>query len=382
MQSVARHDSGVIPLCEPVLGGNEGAYLSECLESNWVSSAGPFVDRFEREFATRLATSHSVVTCSGTAAIHVALHALGVGPGDEVLVPTFTFIASVNPIAYLGASPVLVDCEQETWNVDPELVVSEVAARAKSGHMPKAIVVVHLYGHPADLNPILEVADRHGIGVIEDATESLGATYRGKSVGTLGRIGCFSFNGNKIMTTGGGGMLVTEDRELARRARHLTTQARVPGDEYRHDEIGYNYRLTNIQAALGVAQLEQLESFVERKQAIAARYHRGLSDLTGVELKPEAEWANSTWWMYPVLIDRGRTGKDRTDVMHGLRDRNIESRPVWTPIHRMPMYASCSRLGGCVADEIFQKGLLIPCSSSLSVADQDRVIEALRECVG
>lgn len=368
-----------IPLSEPFLAGNERNYLLECLETNSVSSIGPFVERFEREFADYVGAKYAIATCNGTAALHIALRLLGTGAGDEVLVSSFTFIASVNPIKYVGATPVFIDSEEMTWNLDPELVVNELKLRAERKQLPKAILVAHIYGHPADLGPILEAADQYDIAVIEDATESLGALYRGKHVGTFGGMGCYSFNGNKIITTGGGGMIVTDDQELARRARHLTTQARLPGAEYHHDEIGYNYRLTNIQASLGVAQLEQLPVFLQRKHAIASRYTASLKELPGVHLMSEAPWANCSWWMYSILIDSERFGWNRNEVMSALQERGIQSRPVWTPIHTMPIYSDCYRAGGNVAERLFSTGLSLPCSVGLNDADQDFVIESIKD---
>jgi dTDP-4-amino-4,6-dideoxygalactose transaminase len=263
-----------IPLAEPTLGGNAGRYLAECLASNYVSSVGPFVERFEREFAAAVGSRYAVACASGTAALHLAMRVLDVGPGDEVFVPTLTFVASANPIRYERATPVLVDVEEETLNLDPGIVADELDRRARQGlRQPKAIEVVHLVGHPADLAPVLAAAERHGVPVIEDASEALGAAYvggllGGRAVGSIGRLGCFSFNGNKLITTGGGGMVTTDDEALARRARHLSTQARLPGRAYDHDEIGFNYRLTNLAAALGVAQLEQLDELLAARRAV------------------------------------------------------------------------------------------------------------------
>ncbi|MDA2927291.1 DegT/DnrJ/EryC1/StrS family aminotransferase, partial [Acidobacteria bacterium AH-259-G07] len=242
------------------------------------------------------------------------------------------------------------------------------------------ILAVHIYGHPVDLDPILEVAAEYGIPVIEDAAESLGALYKGRHVGTFGCLGCFSFNGNKVITTGGGGMIVTDDPELAGRAKHLTTQARLPELEYRHDEIGFNYGLTNVQAALGVAQLEQLTMFLEKKRAIVSRYSEYLKDLPGISWVNEAPWARSSWWMYSILIDTERYGRDRNEVMSILNEREIHTRPVWTPIHTLPIYSTYPRVGGQTAEELFSQGLCVPCSASLSHSDQDVVLEHLRKC--
>ena len=255
-----------IPLAEPVLRGNARSYLLECLDTNFVSTIGPFVERFEREFAEHVGSRYAVACASGTAAIHVAMRLLDIGPRDDVIVPTLTFIASANPVLYERANPILVDVERRTWNLDPDLVIEEIERRARLGlRQVRAVEVVHILGRPADIGKLSEVCERQGVALIEDAAESLGAIYvesphSGRSVGTIGAIGCFSFNGNKVITAGGGGMLVTDDEALARRAKHLTTQARLPGLEYDHDEIGYNYRLTNLAAALGLSQLEEIST--------------------------------------------------------------------------------------------------------------------------
>ncbi len=373
-----------IPLSAPTLRGREWEYLKECLDTNWVSSVGPFVDRFEREFAEAVGAPYAVACASGTAALHVAMRLAGVGPGDEVFVSSLTFVGSLNPILYEQAVGVLVDAESRSWNMDPQLVVEEIERRARTGRkQPRAVEVVHVLGHPADIAPIVEVCHTHGIVVIEDAAEALGASYvggpcNGKQVGTIGDIGCFSFNGNKVITTGGGGMIVTGDPAAARRARHLTTQARRPGLAYDHDEIGYNYRLPNLAAALGVAQLEQLPAYLEAKRASAARYDRALGGLPGLTLPPRAPFASPSMWLYSVLIDAAAFGATPTDVIGRLREANIESRPIWTPLHTMELYAALPRLGGRVSERIFSQGLSLPSAVSLTAPEQDRVIDVVR----
>lgn len=363
-----------IALSEPFLGGNEQQYLNACIETNFVSSVGAFVDRFEREFAAFVGAKHAVACASGTAALHVAFRLIGLAPGDEVLVPSLTFVASVNPIAYERGTPVLVDSERESWNIDPGRVVDYIEAAAKAGRkLPRAVEVVHLLGHPAQIAPIVDVCAKYDIALIEDAAEALGARYRGgryagKQVGTIGKLGCFSFNGNKIMTTGGGGMITTDDPELARRAKHLTTQARLPGPAYRHDEIGYNYRLTNVAAAIGVAQLEQLPAFMVKKRTIAARYDAVVGD----RMPPRATWAEPTFWLYSVNM-----GRERDAVMEMLATQQIESRPIWTAVHEMPMYRDAPRLGGEVAVQLAADMLSIPCSVGLTDEAQQRVIDCL-----
>jgi aminotransferase in exopolysaccharide biosynthesis len=368
-----------IALSEPQLSGNAKRYLDECIETNFVSSVGPFVERFETEFASYVGAKFAIACSTGTAALHVAFRLIGLQPGDEVLVPTLTFIASVNPIAYERATPVFVDSETESWNLDPRIVVDYIEAAARAGRrLPRAIEVVHLLGHPAQLEAIVEVCAKYDIAVIEDAAEALGATYRGgrydgKHVGTIGRIGCYSFNGNKIITTGGGGMLTTDDPELARRAKHLTTQARLPGLAYHHDEIGYNYRLTNLAAALGVAQLEQLPAFLAKKLQIAARYDAAFADRVDVRIPPRAAWASPTCWLYSPSV-----GAARDAWISRLVAESIEARPIWTPVHTMPMYRDAPRLGGAVAEKLAAEALSLPCSVGLTDAQQDRVLAILR----
>jgi dTDP-4-amino-4,6-dideoxygalactose transaminase len=374
-----------IPLSVPTLEGRELEYLEACIRTNYVSSVGPFVARFEEAFAAAVGSRHAVACASGTAAIHLAFHALGLEPGDEVLVPTLTFVASANPVLYERGVPVLVDVEPETMNLDPGLVADEIARRVRLGRrLPRAIEVVHLLGHPANLAPIVELADRHGIPVIEDAAEAVGATWTGgpldgRQVGSVGRFGCFSFNGNKLITTGGGGMVTTDDDRLAERVRHLSTQARLPGRAYSHDEVGYNYRLTNVAAAIGLAQLERLPSLLATRRSIADRYDRALR---GTRLGParRAAWAEPTFWLYTAHL--APDGPDRDSLMDALATRAIESRPIWTPLHLLPMFGTAPRLGGQTAERLFARAVSLPSSSSLAPKDQDRVITALRQIVG
>ena len=382
-----------IPLAEPTIGGNAGRYLDECLRTNFVSSVGPFVTRFEQEFAAFVGSRHAVACASGTAAIHLAMLVLDVPAGADVLVADLTFVASANPIAQVAGRPVLVDAEPRTMNLDPALVVGELERRAAPGlAQPAAIEVVHLLGHPADVEPLMAAADAFGVPVVEDASEALGATwtsgpFAGRQVGTVGRVGCFSFNGNKLITTGGGGMLVTDDAELARRAKHLSTQARLPGRAYDHDEVGYNYRLPNLSAALGVAQLEELPSLLAARRRIAARYDAAIAGVPGLVPAPRAAWAEPSFWLYTAALapDRsegaGALAARRDAILDALAADGIEARPIWTPLHRTQLYASAARLGGDVADDLFARGFSLPSSSSLSEADQDRVIDGLRRAL-
>jgi dTDP-4-amino-4,6-dideoxygalactose transaminase len=379
---------GLIPLAIPSLEGNAATYLQECLDTNFVSSVGPFVRRFETEFAAYVGEQHAIACSNGTAAIHVALRVAGVEPGDEVFVSDFTFVATVNPIAYLGARPVLVDADVETWNMSPAIVVEELDRRARSGaRMPAAVLVAHILGIPANLAPIREACLKHGVTLLEDAAEALGASYRGgpldgHQVGTVGVMGCYSFNGNKIITSGGGGMIATNDAALARRAKHLTTQARLPGLDYFHDEVGYNYRLTNLSAALGVAQLERLDAFVARKRQIAMRYDAAIGAIPGITLPPRPEWADPTYWLYSILVDEAVTGISRGAIQEKLLAAQVESRSLWVPAHRMPFYKDAVCLGNGTGNVLFERGLSLPCSVALTEGEQARVIEALSEAAG
>lgn len=371
---------GTIPLATPNIGSAERAAVLAAIDSGFVSSVGPDVTAFETEFAELVGAGHAVACASGTAALHVALQVAGVGPGDDVLVSDFTFVGSVNPIAYLGARPVLVDSEPESWNIDPALVEEELVRRDRAGEVqPRAIELVHVLGQPADARRLVEVADRYGVPVIEDAAESLGAGWPldgsgWRSTGTVGLLGAFSFNGNKIVTAGGGGMIVTDDEALAARARHLTTQAKVPDVGYLHDEVGYNYRLTNLAAALGLAQLRRLEEFVAAKQGIARRYDEAFSDLA-LELPPRVPGSSSTYWLYSVLFADAR---EREAAQAHLESRGIGARPLWRPLHLQPPFAGAARLRGEVAASLFERGLSLPCSTDLTTSDQDRVIDAVQ----
>ncbi len=374
--------AGTIPLAVPNIGALERHYVVEAVESGYVSSVGPFVAEFEDRFAHRVGARHAVACATGTAAIHIGLILLGVERDDEVLCSDFTFVGSVNPIAYLGARPVLVDSETRTWNLDPALLAAELDRRAEAGEpMPKVVEVVHVLGQPADVEPIVDACDRHGVAILEDAAESLGAgwstgRHAGRHTGTVGRIGCFSFNGNKIATTGGGGMIVTDDDDLAERARHLTTQAKVPDVGYLHDEVGYNYRLTNIAAGLGLAQLERLDEFVAAKRHIAARYDEALRDLP-LELPPRVDGFDATYWLYSVMVSEA-DGRGRDDILAHLQRQRVGARALWRPLHAQPPFAGAPVLGGAVGDGLFARGLSLPCSTDLTERDQERVIESVR----
>jgi len=364
-------------LSSPHMGGDEQALVAEAFETNWIAPLGPHVDAFEREFAERVGASHAAALGSGTAALHLALQLAGVGPGDEVFVSTLTFVASVNPIRYLGATPVFIDSDRESWNMDPTLLAEALEEAARAGRLPRAVVVVHLYGQSADLDPILAACDAHGVPLIEDAAEALGSTYRGRAPGTLGQSGVFSFNGNKIITTSGGGMLVSEDGDLVARARHLATQARDPAPHYQHSEIGYNYRLSNVLAAIGRGQLRVLEERVEARRANFEFYREALADVRGIRFMPEADWGRHTRWLTCLTVDPAEFGADREAIRRALEEENIEARPVWKPMHLQPVFAECRSVGGAVAEDLFMHGLCLPSGSNLLPADRERVVEAI-----
>lgn len=383
---------GFIPLCVPEIRGNEWKYIKECLDTNWVSSVGAFVGRFERELAAYVCTKHAVTTVNGTAALHIALLVAGVQPDDEVLVSTITFIAPANAIRYIGAWPVFMDAEPDYWQMDPQKVVDfleheclwadgELRNRI-TGRRVKAILPVHILGHPVNMDPILEAARKYGLVVIEDATESLGAEYRGQMVGTLGDIACFSFNGNKIITTGGGGMIVTGNEAWAHRAKYLTTQAKDDPVEYIHNEIGYNYRLTNIQAAMGCAQLEQLYDYIAAKRRIADTYTEALKDMLGITPMHEAPWAFSTFWLYTILVDSDAFRMGSRDLLRRLQDAHVQSRPFWHPLHTLRPFERCTAYRVVVADRLYRDGLSLPSSVGLRQEEQDRVIQVIRRMGG
>ncbi len=367
-----------IYLSPPHVGQAERRYVQEAFDTNWIAPVGPHVDAFERELAEAVDARHAVAVSSGTAALHLALRLAGVQAGDEVLVSTFTFCASVNPALYLGARATFIDSEPSSWNLDPNLLEHVLERRARAGRLPKALVAVDLYGQCADLGPIQALCDRHGVALIEDAAEALGATYRGRPAGTFGQAGVFSFNGNKIITTSGGGMLVTDDAAWARRARKLATQAREPVPHYEHTEVGYNYRLSNVLAGIGRGQLEKLEARVEARRRIFEHYRTCLSDLPGVSFMPEAPWGRATRWLTCLTIDPEAFGADHEAVRRALEAQNIEARPLWKPMHLQPAYAGSEAVGGHVAEGLFARGLCLPSGSALTDADLDRVVQVVR----
>lgn len=365
-------------LSPPHIGPDELALVTEAFQTNWVAPVGPHVDAFEAELAAHVGARHAVAVSSGTAALHLALRLVGVGPGDETLVSSLTFCASVNPILYQGGVPVFVDSEPQSWNLDPNLVEDALRARAATGRQVKALVAVHLYGQTADLDPLVDLCDRYGVALVEDAAEALGAHYKGRSPGIDGVAGIFSFNGNKIITTSGGGMLVTDDGALAAHARKLATQARDDAPHYEHSEIGYNYRMSNVLAGIGRGQLRQLESRVDARRRVFDLYRQRLGDLPGLTFMPEAEWGRHTRWLTCLTIDPDAFGATREDVRLAMEAENIEARPVWKPMHLQPAYAHFEAVGGAMAEGLFERGLCLPSGSAMTDEDVDRAVDVLR----
>jgi perosamine synthetase len=367
-------DSGFIPVAAPALDGNEKAYVLDCLESTWISSSGKYLDRFEAGFAEFCGVRHAVACSNGTTALHLALAALGVGPGDEVIVPTLTFVATANTVTYCGAQPVFVDAEPATWTIDPAAIEAKITPRTKG------IIVVHLFGHPADMDPITALARRHGLFVLEDAAQAHGAEYRGRRTGSLGDIATFSFFGNKIITTGEGGMVVTNDDAVAGRMRLLRTHGMDATRRYWHPVIGYNYRMTNLTAAIGLAQLERVHWQLERRQELAAWYREELGGVGVLTCQAEQAWARHVWWMFSVLVNEGTA--DRDGVMDAMRARRIETRPIVHPLHTLPPYREAT-LGQPfpVAEAIARAGINLPTWAGLTRAQVRGVCDALLECL-
>lgn len=369
-----------ILLSTPHMGDREHQFVTEAFETNWIAPIGPHVDAFEQEFCLAVGSSHATAVSSGTAALHLALKLVGVGVGDEVFCSSLTFSASANPIAYLGAKPVFIDSDRLSWNMDPHLLQAALEQRAKVGKLPKAVILVHLYGQSADIDPILAACQQYGVPMIEDAAEALGATYKGRSPGTFGTVGIFSFNGNKIITTSGGGMLVSEDASITSKAKFLATQARDPAPHYQHSEIGYNYRLSNVLAGIGRGQLLVLSDRVAARRRNCEVYEKALGKLPGIEFMPEAPWGSATRWLTCLTIDPAAFGADREQIRLALAEEQIEARPVWKPLHMQPIFKDCDCFGGEVAEDLFDRGLCLPSGSNLSDEDLDCVISAIVKC--
>ena len=386
--TVAGGDDPFIPLAAPELGGKEWEYVKEALDSGWVSSAGPFVERFEEAVASYVGVPNAVATINGTAALHVAMLLAGVSPGDEVIMPTLTFIAPANAVRYAGGTPVFVDCDPSYLQIDPEKLSHFVETscvwrdgglvNAATGRRVKAILVVHALGHPVDLEPVIEIARSRELVVVEDCAESLGARYRERMTGRFGDVACFSFNGNKVVTAGGAGMVLTKHEEWAERARYLTTQARDHPFEYLHEEVGYNYRPTSLNAALGLAQMELVDEYVAVKRRIAAAYAEALRGVAGLSVVGEAPWAFSTFWLSTVLAG-GASGRA---LVERLRGRGIEARPIWQPMHLSPAHRGAVATDCSTAERLYEEGICLPSSVGLSAQAQERVIGELLAAVG
>jgi pyridoxal phosphate-dependent aminotransferase EpsN len=384
-----------IYLSSPHMGGAEFPLVQEAFQSNWIAPLGPHVNSFETEFAHRVGSPHAAALSSGTAALHLALRAFGVEPQDEVICSSLTFAASVNPILYERAKPVLIDSDETSWNMDPRLLEEAIEAALRRGRAPKAVILVHLYGQSADLDAVAGICARHEIPLIEDAAEALGATYfsrtgsktggdlRGNAYlpvapGTVGVCGIYSFNGNKIITTSGGGMLVSRDEALISKARFWATQSRDPAPHYQHSEVGFNYRMSNVLAAIGRGQLQVLEARVNARRANCAYYQQALADIPGIQFMPEAQFGRCTRWLTCITVDPATAGTDREAIRTELDKENIESRPVWKPMHQQPVLRGCRVFGGAVADRLFREGLCLPSGSNLATTDLDRVIDVIR----
>ncbi|MDR1384608.1 MAG: aminotransferase class I/II-fold pyridoxal phosphate-dependent enzyme [Planctomycetaceae bacterium] len=360
-----------------VISPKEREYLLDAFDSNWIAPFGPHVDAFERELAQKVGAKYAVALSSGTAAIHLGLKLLGVEAGDEVFVSSLTFSASANPIVYLGAKPVFIDSDRKTWNMNPQLLAEEIKICAKRNKLPKVILPINLYGQCVDWNPIIEICQTYEIPILEDAAEALGASYNGKNAGLFGTIGIFSFNGNKVITSGGGGMLVTDNEASAQKVRFWATQARDPAPYYQHSEIGYNYRMSNLCAAVGRGQLLTLEERVAKRRANYAYYKKKLGGLPGIEFIPEPSGFFSTHWLTALTIAPKKFGASREDVRLALDAENIEARPVWKPMHLQPVFADCRHCGGDVAESLFENGLCLPSGSNLTRDDLDRIIAVI-----
>jgi len=364
-----------IYLSPPSMLGRERELLLDAFDSNWIAPLGPHVDAFEREFAGRVGVPHALALASGTAALHLALQIIGVRAGDEVFTSTFTFVATANAIKYVGAEPVFIDSEPASWNIDPHLLEQELRAARQANRRIGAVLAVDIIGQCANYTAIREICDRFQVPLIEDAAEALGASLHGEPAGSFGDIGCFSFNGNKIITTSGGGMLVTRREDWAQQARKLATQAREPAPHYQHEMIGYNYRMSNLVAAVGRGQLEMLDAIVQKRRDIFQVYADALGNLPGIEFMPEIPGGRCTRWLTSLLIDPQQFGRDRESVRLALEAENIESRPTWKPMHQQPVFRGCKVVGGQVADRIFATGLSLPSGTNLSPQDQKRVVE-------
>ena len=372
-------------LSSPHMSGNEQKFIQEAFDLNWIAPLGNNVEAFEKGLAEYNNIKGASVVSSGTAAIHLALRLLEVGPEDIVFCSSLTFVASANPIFYQGATPVLIDSEKETWNMSPQALERAFQDAEKKGQLPKAVIIVHLYGQSAKMDELLDICNAYGVPVIEDAAESLGSTYKGQKSGTLGKFGILSFNGNKIITTSGGGALISNDEAALKQATFLATQARDPAIHYEHSELGYNYRMSNIVAGIGRGQLEVLDQRVEQKRAVYDRYYEAFGNIPGIEFQPELKDTRANRWLTALTIDPEKTGVSRHEIIERLSEENIESRPVWKPMHLQPLFEGIAyyphKEGNSVSDELFEYGLCLPSGTNMSVEEQERVIEIIKNMI-
>ncbi len=368
-----------IYISPPHLDGREKELMIDAYESNWITTLGPHVDLFEKEICQKIRIGHAVALSSGTAALHLSMILLGVQLADEVICSDLTFAATANAVRYCGAFPVFIDSNRSTWNMNPELLEAELAACAKNNRVPKAAIVVDLYGQCADYDAILGVCAKFRVPVIEDAAEALGASYKDKYAGKFGEMGVLSFNGNKIITTSGGGMLVSDDELYINKARYLATQAREPAPHYQHVQVGYNYRLSNILAAIGRGQLERLDRKIEKRRDINRYYREALANVPGIEFMPEAPYGRSNCWLTVILITPSRFGLDREGLRLALEEENIEARPVWKPMHLQPVYQDCRIRGGAVSADLFERGLCLPSCTQLDEDDLKRITGIIKK---
>ncbi|MCS7461034.1 aminotransferase class I/II-fold pyridoxal phosphate-dependent enzyme [Paenibacillus doosanensis] len=371
-------------LSPPHMSGKEQTYIQDAFDTNWIAPLGPNVDAFERELADCVGVRDAAAVSSGTAALHLALRLLDVREGDAVFCSSLTFVASANPIRYQGAEPVFIDSEPDTWNMSPQALERALCAAAQAGKLPKAVIVVHLYGQSAKMDEIAALCERYGVPIIEDAAESLGSAYKGRASGSIGRYGVFSFNGNKIITTSGGGMLVSNDVQALHKARFLATQARDQAAHYQHSETGYNYRMSNVLAGIGRAQLEVLEDRVRARRSVFRRYAEELASLPGIRFMPELEQTRSNRWLTALTVDEREAGVTVSELLSSLAEQNIEARPVWKPLHLQPLFAGCAYYPHSeresVSERLFAAGICLPSGSGMSDEEQLRVIDCIKSC--
>jgi len=366
-----------IPLSFPLFDGNETLYSQLAINSGHLATYGPFIEKFEKKLSKRIQTHEAIALNSGTSALHLGLVLLGIGIGDEVICQSFTFCASANPVVYLGAQPIFVDSEKDTWNMCPDLLEDTILCRIAKGKKPKAIIMVHLFGMPAKMKELMEISSKYQIPVLEDAAEAVGSTYGGKYCGTFGQLGVFSFNGNKIITTGGGGALLSNNAHLIQRARHLASQAREDFSHYEHLEIGYNYKMNNLSASIGLAQLEQLDSWVESRQTVNEKYRELLKDVEGIDFQTEEIGSKSNFWLTTILIDSEKVGFTNKTLRTSLLKKSIETRFLWKPLHLQPVFKSMPFYGGTICESFFENGLCLPSSANLTVEDQEIVVDVI-----